>query len=114
MRSAILIAVCGVLCLSQAGFAADQNFRVSVKFARPNTTYNTFLHDRNACLGDASRLGWTTTVAVNVTAVPATPTYNFARFGNCMLAKGYQPNPNGFDATEFWHRRDNEYWLAHY
>ena len=110
MRSALLVAVGCVFCLSQAGFA-DEQFAVSVQFSKPNVTYNAFLHDRNACLGDASHQGWSSLNALY--PVRATPTYSFARFSNCMLAKGYKPDANGFRAATFSHVTGDQYLLTH-
>ena len=108
MRSALLMVAGCVFCLSQPGFA-DEHFAVSVQFSKPNVTYNAFLHDRNACLGDASHQGWS---SLNpLFPVRATPTYSFVRFSNCMLAKGYKPDPNGFYAATFSYLTGDQYRL---
>lgn len=112
MRSAVLFAACCLFCWSQSGLAAnEQGFQVNIKFSKPNVPYWAFQHDRNACLGEASRQGWETTKVLS--GIPIMPTYDVPRFGNCMLAKGYRPDPNGFNAATFQHQTDDSYRLLH-
>ena len=111
MRSAFLIAAGCILCLSQPSFA----YTIAVQFSKPNSTYYEFLHDRNACLGSSSHLEWSTGSGGGGLgrsyAYLGRTTYNFSHFGKCMLARGYQLDPNGFHAVKFGHLPDGNYAL---
>ena len=115
MRRALFIAAACAACLSQPGLAYD-NFFITVKFSKPNISYSEFQADRNACLGLNSHQGWTTAGGGGWSqgswALPATPTYNFAHFGNCMVVRGYTPDPNGIHATKFYRMGPNLYRLV--
>lgn len=106
MRSALLVAAGIAVCLSQPAPA----YTISVQFSKPNSTYNGFLHDRNACLGVASRQQWWTSSGGY--AMPGMPIYNLARFENCMLARGYGLDPNGFHPVKFDHLSGDNFRLV--
>jgi hypothetical protein len=115
MSRALILAAGCVFCLSQQGLADEQIFTVSIQFSKPNVTYDAFVQDRDRCLASSSFVHWSSgTITPGMGgswAVPGGRVYNFPRFGNCMLAKGYKPDPNGFFAAKFRHRRSNEYTL---
>jgi hypothetical protein len=95
MRRSLLLAAGCLICLMQPGLAQS----VTIKLSRPNTGYSTFLDDRAFCL--------------NAVSYPRdrshdsqynygffTVTYDVRGFINCMYAKGYKADPDGFRAVQ--------------
>ncbi len=111
MRCAFLMAVGCIVCLSQAGLADSAVY--TAQFSKPDVRYATFQSERNACLGAASHQGWGSGSSSHGTfVVTKRPTYDLMRFSNCMLAKGYKPDPNGLIAAKFWRMSADRFVLA--
>lgn len=88
MRTALFVVASCLIGLTQSGLA-DSGF---IKLSKPDIRYATFMEDRNACFSSASRrvfdwhsVSWTT--------------HNLYDFADCMTAKGYRLDPNGYRAA---------------
>lgn len=70
---------------------------IILKLSRANTTYYTFLDDRTVCLKATSA----TQFAIHYGKDGEWTTYHLGTFYDCMKAKGYVRDPNGYRALRY-------------
>lgn len=89
----LLIAGC-IVAMSQIGLATPQEI-LTVKVSKPDTTHDQFVADRDACLTEANndRLGGSTPTAW--------AKHHLKLFSECMVARGYKSDPDGFRAIRY-------------
>lgn len=119
MRSFISLVAISLVCLSPDGLATETvtaprpivGPRLCVRLSKPDTSYSTFMFDRNDCLESTS-----TQVRQRVWITGINIRYNIPAFVGCMNAKGYALDPKGYRAIvykvdaegHFWGRSLNE------
>lgn len=96
MRAALVVAAICLFGATQSGLAAP----LVIKLSRPNTSYSTFLNDRNACLNGTSSAQWDRMASPSASAI-LWRSYNARAFASCMNAKGYLLDPNGYRAIRY-------------
>ena len=97
MRRGLLVAAGCLVCLSLPGLANS----TIIKLSRPDTDYAAFLRDRDACLSAAGHWSWWT--ASNGAAVGGAGHYDLYKFADCMTAKGYRLDPDGYRAAKYYY-----------
>lgn len=95
MRGALILAAGCLLCLSQAGLASSQQL-VVVKMSKPDVDQATFAQDRSVCLTKAN-----SEHLFNGRDEGTWARHHLRIFGECMAAKGYKNDPNGFPALRY-------------
>jgi hypothetical protein len=92
--------------MTQPGLASTDTIRLS----RPHTSYAAFMYDRNACMSAAGHRGpdFTGGNAIHVSQT----SYSLKDFADCMNAKGYLLDPNGYRAAKYYRLADGGYLLA--
>jgi hypothetical protein len=102
----VIIGCAAVLALSGAAAASTIEFH----FARLNTSQTEFSHDQQVCSRSALSRYMPAHSAGNGGSalryrVYETEPAHYVRpslFLNCMIDKGYQPNPTGFSTGRLW------------
>ncbi|MDR3526984.1 MAG: hypothetical protein P4L57_06855 [Rhizomicrobium sp.] len=102
MRSTIFFVAICLAGLSQTALATPRELLV-VKLSRPNTTNAEFIEDRNACLTTANNEHWAGAGPVGQNA-GAWARHHMKTFGECMGAKGYKNDPEGYRAIRYSQR----------
>ena len=95
MRSALILAAGCLLFLSGAGVASSQQL-VVVKMSKADVDQATFAQDRNACLTKAN-----SEHLFDGRDEGTWARHHLKAFGECMAAKGYKNDPNGFPALKY-------------
>ena len=96
MRWALLLAAGCLVCVSQPGHATPAALRLS----KPNGTWSQYLNDVTACNRSRTSPPTSDTMAhpsMNEAEVVALSRQYFG----CMTAKGYRPDPSGYDAGQY-------------
>lgn len=110
MRSALMVAA-GCMILSQAGLASTHTIRLS----KPNTTYAAFLDERTVCLNAAWHQSGADVGAWGGGVPPVHTSggaYSLKEFADCMNAKGYLLDPNGYRAVKYYSLAQGGYLLV--
>lgn len=103
MRSALLLAAGCIVCLAQAGLATTYGEPIYyIRLAKPNAGYTTFMFDRNDCIQSTSHkvrehyvdLKGERFFGVNLQ-------YHTPEFIECMKARGYALDNNGYRAIGY-------------
>lgn len=95
MRKTMLLAACCFICVSQTGLATPKELLV-VKLSKADTTHDQFVVDRNDCLTVANRAPYAGGPVPGGWAK-----HHLKVFGECMGAKGYKSDANGFLAIRY-------------
>ena len=107
MRNALIAASC-IICLTPAGLASILSEPLHyIRLSKPNTSYSTFMYDRNNCLEITSRkvrehyveMKGERYFGINVQ-------YHVRPFVDCMKARGYALDREGYRAIAY--EVDNE------
>jgi len=106
MRSTIFFVTVCFACLSQAGLATPRELLV-VKLSKSTASQAEFFEDRNACLTTANNEHWAGAQPVGRNA-SAWARHHLKTFGECMGAKGYNSDPNGYRAIRYLQREDGK------
>lgn len=83
-------------CVCQAGTADVFVIRLS----KPDTTYATFLDDRASCINTTGH--WRFVTLSNAATVGSMRIDQY-RMLQCMAAKGYRGDPDGWRAVDFYY-----------
>jgi hypothetical protein len=117
MGKALLFAVCCALWLSPSAHA--YGYYITMSYAKPNTPWLVFFEDRNECLWSSQHSSWQTVGmagsiggGLSGGGAVVTTSYNVRTFTNCMSARGYHFDANGYRAVWIHQRNDGRYWMG--
>jgi hypothetical protein len=112
MRGALLIAAGSIICLTQAALASTFGEPLYyVKLSKPDTSYSSFMFDRQDCLQATSRKVREHYVEVKGERYfGVNLQYNLGPFVECMKARGYAIDRDGYRAIGYQVDSDGVLW----